>query len=140
MSSILLGFGPAAQALAAPPNAGDTVTLAFDTTPGAAALKAAVGGGPLLVAGGAPADDPFSPAPEERDVRFPVAGAALESDGTLLLIVVDGRKTAVSIGLTRPEFGALMRGFGAVDGLAFDSGGSATLVARELGERARERA
>ena len=133
VSGFLLGFGPAAQALAAPPNAGDTVTLAFDTTPGAAALNAAVGGGPLLVAGGAPADDPFSPAPEERDVRFPVAGAALEPDGTLLLIVVDGRKAAVSIGLTRPEFGALMRGFGAVSGMAFDSGGSATLVARELG-------
>ena len=133
VSGVLLGFGPAAQALAPPPNAGDTVMLAFDTTPGAAALNAAVGGGPLLVAGGAPADDPFSPAPEERDVRFPVAGAALEPDGTLLLIVVDGRKTAVSIGLTRPEFGALMRGFGASSGMAFDSGGSATLVARALG-------
>jgi hypothetical protein len=134
VSGALLGFGPAAQALAAPPNVGDTVALAFDTTPPAASLRAAVGGGPLLVAHGAAVDDPYSPAPEERDVRFPVAGAALEADGTLLLIVVDGRKTAVSIGLTRPEFGALMRGFGATDGLAFDSGGSATLVARALGD------
>jgi hypothetical protein len=130
----LLGFGPAAQAIAPPPQPGDTVTLAFGTIPDAATLTAAVGGGPLLVAGGAAIDDPFSPAPEERNVRFPVAGAALEPDGTLLMIVVDGRKTALSIGATRPEFGALMRGFGASDGLAFDSGGSATLVARALGD------
>ncbi len=33
------------------------------------------------------------------------------------MIAADGRKAAVSIGLTRPEFGALMRGFGASDGL-----------------------
>ena len=133
VTGVLLGFGPAAQKIAPPPQAGDTVTLAFSSTPDSGGLRAAVGGGPLLVANGAAVDDPYSPAPEERDVRFPVAGAALESDGTLLLIVADGRKTAVSIGLTRPEFGALMRGFGASDGLAFDSGGSATLVTRELG-------
>ncbi len=130
----LLGFGPAALALAPPPNVGDTVALAFDTTPPASSLAAAVGGGPLLLANGVAVDDPNSPAPEERNVRFPVAGAALEPDGTLLLIVADGRKPAVSIGLTRPEFAALMRGFGATGGLAFDSGGSATLVTRQLGD------
>lgn len=130
----LLGFGPAALKVAPPPQIGDTVALAFGTIPDASSLLAAVGGGPLLVANGAAVDDPFSPAPEERNVRFPVAGAAVEADGTLLMIVVDGRKTAVSIGLTRPEFGALMRGLGATSGLAFDSGGSATLVARALGD------
>jgi Phosphodiester glycosidase len=134
VTGALLGFGPAAQAMGPLPNAGDTVTLAFDTTPAAATLRAAVGGGPLLVARGAAVNDPYSPAPEESNVRFPVSGAALEPDGTLLLIVVDGRNAAVSIGLTRPEFGALMRGFGATDGLAFDSGGSATLVTRVLGD------
>jgi hypothetical protein len=134
VSGLLLGFGPAAAALAPPPSAGDTLVLAYDTTPAASSLLTAVGGGPLLVANGVAVEDPYSPAPEERDVRFPVAGAALEPDGTLLLIVVDGRKAAVSIGLARPEFGALMRGFGASDGLAFDSGGSATLVTRELGD------
>jgi hypothetical protein len=134
VSGVLVGFGPAAQAVAPPPNVGDTLALAYDTNPAASSLRAAVGGGPLLVANGAAVDDPYSPAPEERNVRFPVAGAALEPDGTLLLIVADGRKAAVSIGLTRPEFGALMRGFGATDGLAFDSGGSATLVTREIGD------
>jgi hypothetical protein len=134
VAGVTLAFGPAALKIAPPPQPGDTVALAFGTVPDNTQLAAAVGGGPLLVANGAAADDPFSPAPEESAVRFPVSGAALEPDGTLLLIVVDGRKAAVSIGLTRPEFGALMRGFGATDGLAFDSGGSATLVARRLGD------
>jgi len=129
-----LGFGPAALARAAPPAPGDTVRLAFDTTPPAGTLTAAVGGGPLLVSGGVAVADPNSPAPEETNVRFPVAGAAREPDGTVLFIVVDGRRAAVSIGLTRPQFAALMLAFGAVDGMAFDSGGSATLVARVLGD------
>jgi hypothetical protein len=110
------------------------VTIAAGLTPPQTDLLAAVGGGPLLVANGAPANDRNAPAPEERDVRFPVAGAALTSAGTLLLLSVDGRQTSSSIGVTRPEFGALMLGFGATDGMAFDSGGSATLVARELGD------
>ncbi len=134
VTGIALGFGPAALKLAPPPLPGDTLRLAFDTTPAAATLAAAVGGGPWLVANGAAIDDPQSPAPEERNVRFPVAGVARAADGTVLFLVVDGRNVTVSIGLTRPQFGALMLAFGAVDGMAFDSGGSATLVARVLGD------
>ena len=110
------------------------MTVAYDTTPPLAAIVSAVGGGPLLLAHGVPVDDPFSPAPEETNVRFPVAGAGLEPNGTLLLVVVDGRRPDRSIGVTRPQFGALLRGLGATDALAFDSGGSATLVARVLGD------
>ena len=67
-------------------------------------------------------------------MRFPVSGAAIDGDGELLLMTVDGRVPNVSMGLSRPEFGALMRAFGAQQGMAFDSGGSATLVARVLGD------
>jgi hypothetical protein len=134
VTGVALGFGPAALKLAAPPQPGAELQLAFDTTPSAGMVLAAVGGGPQLVAGGAAVDDPQSPAPEERNVRFPVAGAAIEADGTVLFVAVDGRRSAISIGLTRPQFGALMLALGAVDGMAFDSGGSATLVARVLGD------
>ncbi|HTW83696.1 MAG TPA: phosphodiester glycosidase family protein [Candidatus Sulfotelmatobacter sp.] len=130
----LLALGPAALRSGAPPAVGDTVAIAYDTTPPLATVSAAVGGGPLLVAGGAPVDDPNAPAPEERNVRFPVSGAAVTAGDTLLLLAVDGRIPALSIGLTRPQFAALMLGFGALDGMAFDSGGSATLVARVLGD------
>ncbi len=132
--SLMLGLGPAALKLAPPPAVGSTVTIASALDPPLAGISAAVGGGPLLVQNGFAYDDPNSPAPEERDRRFPVSGAATTADGSLLLIAVDGRQPAESIGLTRPEFAALMLGLGASDGMAFDSGGSATLVARVLGD------
>ena len=130
----LLAYGPAALALGAPPAPGETVAIDAALDPALPSLQCAVGGGPLLVANGAAVDDPNAPAPEERDRRFPVSGAATLRDGTLVLVAVDGRSPALSVGLTRPEFGALMLGLGATDGLAFDSGGSATLVARVLGD------
>jgi hypothetical protein len=134
LGSPTLALGPAALAIAPPPAPGDVVTIAADTSPSLSDLAQAVGGGPLLVANGMPYDDPDAPAPEERTRRFPVSGAALTSDQTLLLLAVDGRQPSLSIGLTRPEFGALMRGLGAQNGMAFDSGGSATLVARRPGD------
>ncbi len=128
-----LAFGPAALALGALPAIGDTVTVDLATTPTLDDVTDAVGGGPMLVSRGVVVDDPNSPAPEERDRRFPVSGAATLADGALLLLCVDGR-SPLSVGLTRPEFAALARGFDAASAMAFDSGGSAELVARVLGD------
>jgi hypothetical protein len=113
---------------------GDQITLSLQTDPPLVPGASAIGGGPLLVAGGEAVDDVDAPAPEEASLRFPVAGVATRADGTLLLIAVDGRLPESSVGLTRPELGALMLALGARDGMATDSGGSATLVARILGE------
>ncbi len=129
-----LAFGPAARALGRLPNPGDDVHVDVATTPALADIANAVGGGPLLVSDGAPVEDPNAPAPEERDRRFPVSGAATTAGGALVLVAVDGRRAAYSIGVTRPEFAALMLGFGATNAMAFDSGGSSTLVARVLGD------
>ncbi len=130
-----LGLGPAALALGPPPALGDAVVIDVTTTPALDDLTCAVGGGPLLVANGASVDDPNAPAPEERERRFPVSGALLQSGGAVLLVEVDGRAPVLSIGVTRPQFAALALGFGAIGAMAFDSGGSAELVARTLGER-----
>ncbi len=134
-SGPLLAFGPAAKAVAPLPAAGDTLTISASTTPPLDDVACAVGGGPLLLADGTLAADPNAPAPEETNVHFPVAGAATTTGGELLLAAVDGSAPALSIGVTRPQFAALLLGFGASDAMAFDSGGSATLVARVLGER-----
>jgi exopolysaccharide biosynthesis protein len=131
----LLGFGPAALALGPLPSAGDSVTVTAATTPPLDGIVSAVGGGPLLLADGARVEDPNSPAPEESAVRFPVSGAAQLPGGEVLFAAVDGRAPDLSIGLTRPEFASLFLGFAATDAMAFDSGGSATLVARVLGDR-----
>jgi hypothetical protein len=108
-----LAFGPAARALGPLPNPGDDVHVDVATTPALAGIADAVGGGPLLVADGAPVEDPNAPAPEERDRRFPVSGAATTAAGALVLVAVDGRRAAYSVGVTRPEFAALMLGFDA---------------------------
>ncbi len=129
-----LAFGPAALAIATPPAVGDAVTIAANLTPPIDDLRAAVGGGPLLVTGGAVTSDPFAPAPEETNTRFPVSGAGTTGDGELLLASVDGRQSDLSIGLTRPQFAAFWLGLGATDAMAFDSGGSAETVARVLGD------
>jgi len=114
---------------------GDTATLSTSLTPPVDGLREAVGGGPILLRDGAPYDDPDSPSPEETNVRYPLTGAGTSADGsTLLLVTVDGRAPARSIGLTRPMFGALFAALGATDAMAFDSGGSTEMVVRRLGD------
>jgi hypothetical protein len=129
-----LAYGPAAQAFGPVPDVGDVVTVAYDTDPSLAGVAAAIGGGPELLRGGAPVDDPASPNYAERERRIPAAAAARLADGTLALVAVDGRHPATSIGIDRAELIALLRSLGATDAMLFDSGGSATLVARELGD------
>jgi exopolysaccharide biosynthesis protein len=133
-TGLRLAFGPAVQSTATLPDVGDVVVLAYDTDPPLAEVSAAVGGGPMLLAAGAPVDDPSSPNYADRDRRIPASAAARFSDGTLALIVVDGRHPATSIGVNRAELIALVRALGATDAILLDGGGSATLVARVLGD------
>jgi Phosphodiester glycosidase len=117
------------------PSPGDVVSVAGDLSPiGLGALATAIGGGPLILHSGVWFDDADGPNGGEYDKRIPCSGAAIAPDGTLFLIEVDGRQPAESVGLTRREFSALMRGLGATEGMSFDGGGSSTMVARRLGD------
>jgi exopolysaccharide biosynthesis protein len=129
-----LAYGAWAQSYGPVPDVGDIVTVTYDTDPPLVGVNSAIGGGPLLLRGGTPIDDPASPNYAERERRIPAAAVARLTDGTLALVVVDGRHPATSIGLNRAELIALLRALGATDAMLFDSGGSATLVARVLGE------
>jgi exopolysaccharide biosynthesis protein len=129
-----LAYGPAAQAIGPVPGVGDRVRIDFTTDPPLGDALAAVGGGPELLRAGAPVDDPLSPNYADRERRIPASAAARFPDGTLALVVVDGRHPATSIGVNRAELIALLRGLGATDAMLFDSGGSATLAARVLGD------
>lgn len=121
------------------PSPGDVVTIAGDLSPiGLATLATAIGGGPLILHSGAWFDDADGPNGGEYDKRIPCSGAAISPDGSLFLIEVDGRQPSESVGLTRREFSALMRGLGATEGMAFDGGGSSTMAARRLGDAAAE--
>ena len=133
-TGLRLAYGPAAQAIGPVPAVNDTVFIDLSTDPPFRDAVAAVGGGPELLHGGAPVDDPASPNYAERDRRIPASAAARFPDGTLALVVVDGRHPATSIGVNRAELIALLQALGATDAMLFDSGGSATLAARVLGE------
>ena len=116
------------------PRVGDHIRLSYSLEPAVDGDVAAIGGGPLLIKDGAWYDDPHAPAPDERDVRWPVVGLGHLPDDLLLLVAVDGRHPEKSIGMTRPEFASLLQRFGAIDAMALDSGGSVTLVSRAPGD------
>lgn len=133
---LVVGSGAGLSAL---PNAGDAIAASGTLAPFTIDQVAnAIGGGPLILYNGQWFDDPDGPSGGEFARRIPCSGAALASDGTLLLIEVDGRQAQRSVGLTRPEFAQLMLALGADDGIALDGGGSSTLSAQLLGERAAE--
>jgi predicted amidohydrolase len=130
----VLAFGPAAMSENGIPKTGNILDITENTDPPLNDVATAVGGGPLLLRNGMPYDDPYPPAPHNALRRVPLTGALCQDDGTLVFVQVDGRAPHLSIGLTRPEFTALLRALGGTDGMAFDGGGSSTIVARTLGK------
>jgi hypothetical protein len=106
------------------------------------ALAGIVGGGPRLLSGGRvrvrvrAAVEGFSPlsAPwfygSFVAARHPRTLAGVRSDGTLLLVTVDGRRPGWSAGVTLLEAARLMRALGAGDALNLDGGGSTAMTVR----------
>jgi hypothetical protein len=134
-SGYYLAIGPNAYGSFDLPSPGDDATVDGDLSPfGLSSLITAIGGGPLILHEGQWYDDPDGPRGGEYDKRIPASGAAIVPDGRLLLVEVDGRRPSSSVGVTRREFAALMRGLGASEGMAFDGGGSSTEVVRRLGD------
>jgi exopolysaccharide biosynthesis protein len=113
---------------------GTRVDLAYDLVPSANDAVAAIGGGPLLLRDGAWYEDPHPPAPDERTVHWAVVAVGRMADDTVMIFQVDGRHPERSIGMTRPDFAALMHDFGVVDAMALDSGGSSAIVSRAPGD------
>jgi hypothetical protein len=131
-----LAIGMDAYGRTGVPNVGDVIEATGELAPvGLDAIAAAIGGGPLVLQNGLPFEDPDGPTGSEYNVRNPSSAAAVTPDGTLLLIQIDGRDPLSSIGVTRPELAALMRGLGAENGIAFDGGGSSAIVVRRRGAR-----
>jgi exopolysaccharide biosynthesis protein len=59
--------------------------------------------------------------------RHPRTAMGVRADGTWVLVVVDGRRPTVSIGMTLAELAELMKSLGCKDALNLDGGGSSTL-------------
>jgi Phosphodiester glycosidase len=142
---VLAGSGEAARYLRVAAVAGAEVQsdLPLEGPRGALAdeaLAGIVGGGPRLLAGGRArvraAAEGFSPLSEPSfygsfvAARQPRTLAGLRSDGTLLLVTVDGRRAGWSAGVSLPEAARVMRALGARDALNLDGGGSTAMTIR----------
>jgi exopolysaccharide biosynthesis protein len=92
-----------------------------------------IGGGPLLVRDGRPAadSDPGKYDPGFIAKRHPRTAAGVRGDGTVVLVVVDGRHPASSVGMTIREMSDLMIEFGSVEAVNLDGGGSTTMVVKD---------
>ena len=128
-SLVLSGHGINADALSQVKR-GDRVTV--NQTLGsrlADEARLVVGAGPLLLEKGQVnvriREEAI--APDIAFGRAPRTGAGITADGTVLLMVVDGRSQQ-SAGMTLKEFAQYMKRFGAVSAVNFDGGGSSEMV------------
>jgi hypothetical protein len=95
-----------------------------------AAAHSILGGGPLLLWRGERVEDHRLEAISRVFwlARHPRTAAAVRRDGTLVLVVVDGRDPQRSVGMSLPELTDLLLDLGAFSALNLDGGGSTTLV------------
>jgi len=127
--AVLMAQGATAADVQAEAAPGQTLNVRLDLEPGWDALLSAVGGGPQIVRGGAPvfrAGEAFTSA--QLGPRAPRSAVGQRADGRILLVSVDGRQPGYSVGLTNFELAQALVRLGAVTGMAFDSGGSATMA------------
>ena len=91
-----------------------------------------IGGGPRLVEGGRPAAaaNPGIYPEGFAAARHPRTAAGVRADGRILLVTVDGRQPAKSVGMTIAELTSLLLELGAVEAVNMDGGGSTAMVVR----------
>lgn len=63
--------------------------------------------------------------------KHPRTLAGVREDGTILLVVIDGRQSSLSCGATLIECAQLMHSYGAISAINHDGGGSSTMIIRE---------
>jgi hypothetical protein len=84
-------------------------------------IENVIGGGPLLVRGGALAPGAI------EDTRHPRTAMGMDRDGNLWYVIVDGRQP-MSVGATFREMGEVMRKLGCVEAINLDGGGSSSMM------------
>ncbi len=102
---------------------------AADYSKYAATLENAVGGWHFILKNGKISD--VGVGSEHGDTRHPRTAVGIMPDGTVVIIVVDGRQPAISNGASLAEMAILLREMGCINGLELDGGGSSTFVLKE---------
>lgn len=91
-------------------------------------LMTAVGGSHVILKDGATAN--LSIGTEFADTRHPRTAAGVTSDGTIVLLVVDGRQPAVSNGASLADLAYIIASLGCTDAVNLDGGGSSTFIVK----------
>ena len=86
----------------------------------------AVGGSVILLENGLPVKGLV-----EDTAAHPRTVVGIREDGTVLLMVIDGRQEQISNGATLYRCALLMRSMGAVSAINLDGGGSSTMITRD---------
>ncbi|MBI4734358.1 MAG: S-layer homology domain-containing protein, partial [Rubrobacteridae bacterium] len=96
---------------------GDTVKLKFSLNPNLPSEAKAIGGGPRLIRNGVVKieNEPF----QTRQItgRHPRTGIGIDSEGGLIIEVIDGRMNGFSVGMTLTELAYDLKQHGAVDAM-----------------------
>ncbi|WP_422660017.1 phosphodiester glycosidase family protein [Paenibacillus sp. EC2-1] len=110
---------------------GDEIKVSLELEAEWKDVKMAIGGQSRLIANGeiVPTSDP---------AVYPRTAIGTKADGSIIMLVIDGRQPGFSEGVTLTELSQIMKEMGAVDALNLDGGGSATFVARMPGETTRK--
>jgi hypothetical protein len=129
--AVLMAIGSQASKLVAETPPGTTVQTQFSLTPNWPSLGVAdaLGGGPVIVRNGRAvwtAGEDFLPA--QLAPRNPRTGIGQRRNGTIVMVVADGRRRGYSVGLTNWELAQTLVRLGAVTASALDAGGSSTLA------------
>lgn len=96
-------------------------------------LVTAVGGSQVILKNGA--TDKVAVGTEFSDTRHPRTAAGVTDDGSIVLIVVDGRQPAISNGASLSDLAFIMAQLGCADAINLDGGGSSTFIVKnEKGE------
>lgn len=93
------------------------------------ALKHLISGGPLLVENGKPVDNVEKEGFSGNILKTaPRTAVGIKSDGSIILVVIDGRQADYSVGVKFDELSEIMVELGAVTAVNLDGGGSSEMI------------
>jgi hypothetical protein len=127
--AVLAARGTAGQRLAEEAPVGTPLALRIIFRPEWTGIAQAIGGGPVLVRDGGPvfrANEAFTSS--QLAPRHPRTAVGQLADGRIVMVVVDGRRSGYSVGMTNFELAQTLVRLGAVTASGFDGGGSSTLA------------
>ena len=106
---------------------GATVRLNFNLKPSWRDETKAIGGGPRIMRDGRVSVENEGFESNIVSKRHPRTAIGIDSQGNLIVLVVDGRMSFYSVGMTLAELAEEIKYHGAVDAMNLDGGGSSTL-------------